>query len=244
MLPVALVGTGSFDVSQVDLDTLWLRRTDGAPGEVAPNFGPPGPSPTIEDVATPVEGEDQCECHEETGDGIDDLMLHFVTDDVVANLDLNSFSPGALVSLTLTGTLNDGTSFEVDDCVRLVPPGTPPGLLAVTSNLSGAWIDLTPPDNTIDEGGFANFVRSYPLTTEVTLTAPSAQLGWVFVGWNLFTAPGSSGPADETGDGRSRAFDAGVAFQRPVNPLIRSRSLTLSIETAIELVEAVYVPRR
>jgi hypothetical protein len=266
MLPVALVGTDSFDVSQVDLDSLLLVRTDGVGGSVAPNFGPPGPHPTIDDVATPFEGE-ECDCHEATGDGIDDLMLHFRTDDVVANLDLNSFPPGAFVSLTLTGTLEGseamvtagiasqsfsrlsgrlpppcalgskaeclrqawksdggGEEFAVADCVRLVPPGTPPGLLAVTSNLPGAWIDLTPPDDAIDQGGFANFVRSYPLTTEVTLTAPSAQLGWVFVGWNVIDLGFSSN--DRVADN----FDT----------LIRRQSITLPIEDALEVVEAVY----
>ncbi len=101
----------------------------------------------------------------------------------------------------------------------------------MSSNLPGAWIDLTPPDETLDEGGFANFIRSFPLSTEVTLTAPRMQLGWVFVGWNVLTAPGpvsSSGPAADTGD--------------EVDTLIRSRSITLPIESALELVEAVYEP--
>jgi hypothetical protein len=224
VLPAALVGTASFDVSQVDLSSLLLVRTDGEGGSVAPNFGPPGPHPTIDDVATPFEGE-ECDCHEAMGDGIADLMLHFRTDDVVANLDLNSFAPGVLVSLTLTGNLLDGEEFEVDDCVRLVPPGTPPGLLAVSSNLPGAWIDLTPPDNAIDQGGFANFVRSYPLTTEVTLTAPSAQLGWVFVGWHV--------------------IDLGFSSNDPVadnfDTIIRRQSITVPIEAALEVVEAVYM---
>ena len=112
-------------------------------------------------------------------------MLHFRTDDVVANLDLNSFSPGALVSLTLTGVLNDGTPFEVDDCVRLVPPGTPPGMLAVHSNVTDAWIALSPIDNQLDGGGFAAFVRTFPLSSVVTLTAPETQNGWSFEGWML-----------------------------------------------------------
>jgi hypothetical protein len=224
VLPIALVGTDSFDVSQVDLDSIRLRRKDGAPGEVAPNFGPPGPHPTIEDVAAPFAGPEQCDCHELTVDGIPDLMVHFRTDDVVANLDLNSFPSGALVPLTVTGNTLDGSEFEVDDCVRLVPPGTPPGLLAVTSNLPGAWIDLTPPDDGIDEGGFANFVRTYPLTTEVTLTAPSAQLGWVFVGWNVVEIGFSSN--DPVADN----FDT----------LIQRQSITVPIEAALEVVEAVY----
>ncbi|MHC4446558.1 MAG: vWA domain-containing protein [Planctomycetota bacterium] len=224
VLPVALIGTEGFDVTQVDLDTLLLVRKDGGGGSVAPNFGPPGPYPSIEDVATPFAGEDQCDCHEETGDGIDDLMMHFRTDDVVANLDLNSFPPGALVSLTLTGARLDGTAFAADDCVRLVPPGTPPGLLAVASNLSGAWIDLTPPDDAIDEGGFANFIRSYPLTTEVTLSAPPAQLGWVFVGWNVVNV----------------GFNSNDPVADSLDTLVRRQSITLPIETALVVVEAVY----
>jgi hypothetical protein len=224
VLPVALLGTENFDVTQVDLDSLLLIRKDGEGGSVAPNFGPPGPTPTIEDAATPFAGEEQCDCHEETGDGIDDLMLHFRTDDVVANLELNDFAPGAFVSLTLVGALLDGTPFEGDDCVRLVPPGSPPGLLAVASNLPGAWIDLTPPDDTIDQGGFASFVRSYPLTTEVTLSAPPAQLGWVFVGWNVVN------PGFSSNDPVADSLDA----------LIRRQSITLPIETALVVVEAVY----
>jgi hypothetical protein len=224
VLPVALLGTDNFDVTQVDLDSLLLIRKDGEGGSVAPNFGPPGPTPTIEDAATPFAGEEQCDCHEETGDGIDDLMLHFRTDDVVANLELNDFAPGAFVSLTLVGALLDGTPFEGDDCVRLVPPGSPPGLLAVASNLPGAWIDLTPPDDTIDQGGFASFVRSYPLTTEVTLSAPPAQLGWVFVGWNVVN------PGFSSNDPVADSLDA----------LIRRQSITLPIETALVVVEAVY----
>jgi hypothetical protein len=39
-------------------------------------------------------------------------------------------------------------------------------------------------DDQLDGGGFANFQRTFPLTTVVALTAPQTHLGWEFVGWN------------------------------------------------------------
>ena len=183
VLPVALVGTDSFDVTQVDLSSIQLVRKDGEGGSVAPHEGPPGPHSEIEDVATPFTGEEQCDCHELEGDGIQDLMMHFKTVDVVAALELNNLPAGDLVSLTLIGNLLDGTPFDADDCIRLVPPGTPAGMMAVGSNLPGAWLDVSPLDLQLDGGGFANFERTFPQTTVVTLTAPAVFHDWVFFGW-------------------------------------------------------------
>ena len=242
VLPVALVGTAGFDVTQVDLGSLLLCRKDQQAGCVAPNFGPPGPHPTIDDVATPFEGDEQCDCHEETGDGIDDLMLHFRTDDVVANLDLNSFSPGALVSLTLTGELNDGTAFEVDDCVRLVPPGTPPGMLAVHSNVTDAWIALSPIDNQLDGGGFATFVRTFPLSSVVTLTAPKTQNGWSFEGWMLTSWASLSLPDDPPGSLLPNSHSSGLLNELSPQGLIPGRNLVLTIDSVLHTVEAIYAP--
>lgn len=53
VLPVALMGTPDFDVTQVDLSTLLIERNDGVGGAVAPNEGPPGPHTVFEDIATP-----------------------------------------------------------------------------------------------------------------------------------------------------------------------------------------------
>ncbi len=185
VLPVALVGTDTFDVTQVDLSSILLVRKDGEGGSVAPNEGPPGPFSEFEDTATPFAGEEQCDCHELEGDGLLDLMMHFKTDEVVPALGLNDFDPGALVPLTLIGTLLDGTPFSASDCVRLVPPGAGDGLLAVGSNLPGAWLDLSPLDLQLDGGGFADFERSFPDRTVVTLTAPMVYHDWVFFGWRI-----------------------------------------------------------
>jgi hypothetical protein len=183
VLPAALVGTESFDVTQVVISSLRLKRADDPDADgVAPNEGPPGPHSEIEHVATPFEGE-LCNCHELTGDDLDDLMMHFKTDLLVPALDLNAFDPGALVELCVTGELDDESTFLACDCIRLVPPGTAPGLLAIQSNAPGAWIEVSPLDNTLDGGGFANFERFFPQTTVVTLTAEPSANAQPFMGW-------------------------------------------------------------
>ncbi len=122
VLPVALVGNPGFDPAQVDLSTVRMSRADAEGGEVGPHEGPPGPHSVLEDAATPFNGE-LCNCHELTGDGIDDLSMKFNSQEVVAALELNDLPPGALAELCVSGELLDGTEFEGCDCIRLVPPG-------------------------------------------------------------------------------------------------------------------------
>jgi hypothetical protein len=184
VLPVALLGTADVDATPIDVSSILLARGDGIGGSVAPHEGPPGPHSVFEDVGTPFDGE-WCDCHDLAGDGITDLMMHFKTDDVVDSLGLESLPPGDLVELVVSGNLLDGTAFTASDCVRLVPPGTAPGLLYVESSPSGAWIDASPLDETLDGGGFADFERTYPLTTVVTLTAGMSMYGQSFMAWRI-----------------------------------------------------------
>jgi hypothetical protein len=137
VLPAALPGSASFDVSQVDLTTVQLSRADGVGGSVAPQEGPPGPHTVIEDVATPFDG-DLCDCHDETGDGFADLSMKFLTELVTSELLLDDLPAGALVELTLTGTTLDGTEFHANDCIRLVPPGTPTSSSTAAASRSSA----------------------------------------------------------------------------------------------------------
>jgi hypothetical protein len=184
VLPVALVGTDVFDVMNVDLGSVLLVRADGIGGGVAPNEGPPGPQSVYEDVATPFAGE-ACECIEAEGDGVTDLSMKFRSQEVVEALELDDLLPGDLVELTLIGTLLDGSPFAASDCIRLVPPGTPPGMLSVQPNAPEVFVHLTPVDNQLDGGGFGVFERTFPLGTIVTLTAPQTHQGWEFAGWRV-----------------------------------------------------------
>ena len=119
-LPVALLGSGDFDVSQVDLSTVRLERAVGIGGSVAPTQGPPGPSPVIEDVATPFDGE-PCDCHDLGGDGTLDLSIKFELAEAVQQLELSLLSGGDVVELVLSGLLLDETPFAASDCIRIVP---------------------------------------------------------------------------------------------------------------------------
>jgi hypothetical protein len=118
VLPVAVVGSPTFDVTQVDTATLSLRRSDGVGGSVRPLSGPPGPGIHFEDVATPFSGP-ECGCNELGADGIEDLTLKFSTPELVASLELGSLPAGASVALTVTGAMHDGTRFAASDCILL-----------------------------------------------------------------------------------------------------------------------------
>ena len=183
VLPIGLLGTADFDVTTVLLDSLRLSRVDCVGVGVAPNEGPPGPRTRINDVGTPFDGA-ECDCHELEGDGIDDLSMKFKTDLVVPALALDGLDPGALVELVVTGELSDGCQFIASDCVRLVPPGTGAVVMSVEANLPEAWIAVSPVDLTLDGGGFADFERSFPEGTLVTLTAePWMADGRPFIAW-------------------------------------------------------------
>jgi len=185
VLPVALLGTDTLDVTMVDLTTLRLSRWDGIGGNVAPHEGPPGPHTVLEDVGTPFDGL-VCDCHELGPDGYLDVSMKFKSDAVVANLELGDLPGGALVPLVLTGNMLDGTPFATSaDCLRLVPPGSGSSNLTVGSTLNGAWVDVFPLDAALDSGGFTSlaFERSYWVGSTVTLTAPAEQLGATFLRW-------------------------------------------------------------
>ena len=103
-IPVAILGTASFDVTQVDPASILLEG-------VAPlRF-------SFEDVATPFAGEkSECsDCTTEGPDGFTDLTLKFDTQDVVAAIAPVSNNECRL--LTLTGLLFDGTAIEGQDVV-------------------------------------------------------------------------------------------------------------------------------
>jgi len=186
VLPVGLLGTAGFDVADVDPNSVRLSRADGVGGSVAPHEGPPGPHTVIANVGTPFDG-DPCECHELEGDGIDDMSMKFKVDQLVPALQLGSVSPGALVELVVSGTLTDGRGFVASDCVRIVPPNSPPANVVVSSTGPGAWFDVAPLDLRLDDGGFADpsFTRVFSDGSAVTVTAAATFQTQSFVGWRI-----------------------------------------------------------
>ncbi len=121
VVPMALVGSESFDVTDVNLDTLVLVRPDGVGESVVPLTRSRGQTGTLEDVAGPA-GDDPCACSEAGGDGIDDLVLKFSSPELVRAFQLDSLRRSASLTIALRGRLFDGTEFAALDCVRIVGP--------------------------------------------------------------------------------------------------------------------------
>ena len=112
VLGVALLGSGDFDVREVDMSTLGLREFGHAAEGAKPVRS------IISDVTTYANGGADCACPGEGADGFEDLHLKFRTEDVA-----NAMWPavkGDVVHLALEGLLTDGTVFMAVDCARIV----------------------------------------------------------------------------------------------------------------------------
>jgi hypothetical protein len=108
VLPAAIFGTADLEVRDIDPSTIEL-------GGVPPLrwcFG---------DAGTPPAGESECLCAETGGDGFVDLTLKFDVPELVAKL--GEVEPGQIVTISITGALYDGTTFEGEDCIRIVGEG-------------------------------------------------------------------------------------------------------------------------
>jgi hypothetical protein len=105
ILPAAILGTATFDVSRINVSTVRLEGIEPLRYD-------------YKDVAAPVVNGKACECTNAGPDRYVDLTLKFQKSEVVAAL--GTVSKGDVVPLTLTGQLEDGTSFEAVDCVMIV----------------------------------------------------------------------------------------------------------------------------
>jgi hypothetical protein len=120
VLPVAILGSDSFDVLDIDLNSILLEG-------VAPLRS------SIEDAAG-------SSCETEGPDGYSDLSLKFDTQDMVNAL--GEVSDGDVITLTLSGFLLDGTEFSGEDIVTVLVKGkaSPIG----NSSLADLVIDFGP----------------------------------------------------------------------------------------------------
>lgn len=112
VLPVAILGTSTFDVTQIDPVSIKLNG-------IAPTRW------SIEDVGTPFEPyigkENASDCNEYGGDGLMDLSLKFDTKALAAAL--GSVADGTILVLELTGKLKDGTLIRGEDVVTILNKG-------------------------------------------------------------------------------------------------------------------------
>jgi hypothetical protein len=116
LLPIALLGTGTFDVTRIDLSSLMLTRADGVGGSVMPTTRGRGRRITIDDLTAPF-GGDLCGCQKLPRDGIDDLVLPFSMRELAEVLELGTGRTRDPVTLTLRGTFLDDTPFRASDCI-------------------------------------------------------------------------------------------------------------------------------
>jgi hypothetical protein len=111
-IPVAILGTSSFDVSKVNPTTVTLEGVSAQQGRG---------SGTIKDVATPYSGEitttspQANQCTAAGPEGKNDLNLKFDAKPLLAKL--GAVTNKEVRVLTLTGKLNDGTSIWGQDVV-------------------------------------------------------------------------------------------------------------------------------
>jgi hypothetical protein len=77
-----------------------------------------GGGPRLEDVATVLDENSDCECTDEGPDGFMDLNMKFPAREIAAAVPMGV--RGEERVLTLTGELLDGTPFEATDCVVFV----------------------------------------------------------------------------------------------------------------------------
>jgi len=106
---VAIHGKADFDVTNIDVASV---RLEG----VAPTRS------SLKDKSTPVSSPvDECDCTSEGKDGFLDLCLKFDKKEILSALD--EVNVGDSFVLTLTGSLNDGTPIEGQDCIVIVKKG-------------------------------------------------------------------------------------------------------------------------
>ncbi|UCG56028.1 MAG: hypothetical protein JSU70_14290, partial [Phycisphaerales bacterium] len=112
VLPVAVLGTEDFDVTEIDVGTILLA-------DVSPIRS------DLEDVATPVPPDaPECECTTEGPDGYVDLTLKFDTQAIVDAL--GEVNDGDEFVLILTGALRESCGaipIQGSDCVRIIKKG-------------------------------------------------------------------------------------------------------------------------
>lgn len=117
-IEAALAGNDAFDVTEVDAESLQLRRTDGVGDAVQPIQHRLEGRSRIRDVAT-FNADGSCKCGDDGRDGFDDLILKFDARELIEAFELDTESPGTSLEISISGAMLDGTIFEATDCILI-----------------------------------------------------------------------------------------------------------------------------
>ena len=146
VIPVAILGTGNFDVLKVDQATILFEGV--APIRWA-----------IEDVSRPVAGGEPCDCTTDGPDGFADLTLKFDAQELIAAL--GSVKNGDELVLTITGNLINGTPIKGSDCVIIKAKGN------LSKSLIGDLSQLSE-----EYALYENFPNPFTLNTTIQFAVP------------------------------------------------------------------------
>ena len=108
-IEVAILGTVDFDVNDIDIASVRLEGVAPTRSSLKDKSSPVVPPPT------------NCECTSEGKDGFFDLCLKFDKKEILSAL--GEVNVGDIFVLTLSGSLNDGTPIEGQDCIVMTQKG-------------------------------------------------------------------------------------------------------------------------
>jgi hypothetical protein len=176
VLPVAVLGSETFDVTDVDLSSLRLEGVEPlAKG-----------GPKVSDVAGPALDGGECACTTAGPDRYPDIMMRFQSQAIA-----EAIAPGyeGDRELTLTGYYLDGIPFEAKDCIRIVGreyiPMEYTGEPALRNAFPNPFNPVTRLTYFVPEGGFVR-VAVYDVTGRLVaeLVNGAVDAGEHTVEWN------------------------------------------------------------
>jgi hypothetical protein len=135
VLPAAILGTGDFDVNDVDPTSLLLEGVASIRN-------------SIEDVSGPVEpGSDVCDCTSDGADGFMDMVLKFDPREILEALE--PVLDGEIRVLTLTGMTYAGIPIQGQDCVIAKRKGGPGPAVEDRSDLGENYPNPANPETNV-----------------------------------------------------------------------------------------------
>jgi hypothetical protein len=180
-LPVAILGSPGFDVSNVNPATVELNGVPATGGV------------SMSDVSTPFSGfKNSCmDCNTIGPDGLMDRVFHFNSQDVAATL--GTVSTNDCVHMILSGEFMDGTPFTGRDIVRIIgnisPKDAPSSVTAyelrLEQNSPNPMLDATTFSYTLPVEGSMQLAVYNMLGQRVsTVVRGSQSAGSYSVNWN------------------------------------------------------------